>query len=405
MKGKGIFIWIILLELLLCLFSNIFLLRNKEDYADREYKVETGRAAIRIRSGDIPSPSEYHTVTEIKPFDPEENGNSDYMVAKAKDGTLYKIAYEIPENKWRAILILNISWGVMILVTILILIYIERTILKPFRDVSELPNELAKGNLSIPLKEEKNRYFGRFLWGMDMLRERLETEKADRLSLEQEKKTLILTMSHDIKTPLSAIKLYNRALSDHIYDSEEKQMEAYAGIEKNTRELEEYIDRIRDAAREDFLQIKVNDGEWYLSEVMEKTESLYREKAKEKRTEFVVEPYSDVLLKGDPERALEVLQNLLENAIKYGDGQLLRISFSDEEDCRLVTVENTGCTLPEREMLNIFDSFYRGSNSENVKGSGLGLYICRQLMRAMDGEVYAGVESGRFLVTAVFRKK
>ena len=108
-------------------------------------------------------------------------------------------------------------------------------------------------------------------------------------------------------------------------------------------------------------------------------------------------------------QALEVLQNILENALKYGDGKRIAIHFANEEDCRLVTVENTGCTLPERELPNIFDSFYRGSNSEKQKGSGLGLYICRQIMRAMDGEVYAEVKkSGKediFAVTAVFRKK
>ena len=72
-------------------------------------------------------------------------------------------------------------------------------------------------------------------------------------------------------------------------------------------------------------------------------------------------------------------------------------------------MENTGCTLPERELPNIFDSFYRGSNAEKQKGSGLGLYICKEIMRAMDGEVYAEVKKdGKedvFAVTAVFRKK
>ena len=94
----------------------------------------------------------------------------------------------------------------------------------------------------------------------------------------------------------------------------------------------------------------------------------------------------------------------MENALKYGDGRRITIRFSEEEDCRLVTVENTGCNLPEKELPSIFDSFYRGSNAENVKGSGLGLYICRQLMRAMDGEAYAEMGMDTFSVTAVFRK-
>ena len=95
----------------------------------------------------------------------------------------------------------------------------------------------------------------------------------------------------------------------------------------------------------------------------------------------------------------------MENALKYGDGRSIRITFADEEDCRLVTVENSGCKLPERELPNIFDSFYRGSNAKDQKGSGLGLYICRRLMQAMDGEVFAEIRGDNFEVTAVFRKR
>ena len=117
------------------------------------------------------------------------------------------------------------------------------------------------------------------------------------------------------------------------------------------------MEDIRDATREDFLQITVKDGEWYLSGVMQKLDALYAEKTGQSHTEFTVGEYTDCLLKGDPERGLEVLQNIMENALKYGDGKYISIRFSDEEDCRLVTVENTGCTLPERELPNLFDSF------------------------------------------------
>jgi signal transduction histidine kinase len=95
---------------------------------------------------------------------------------------------------------------------------------------------------------------------------------------------------------------------------------------------------------------------------------------------------------------------MLENAIKYGDGKEIRITLREEEDCKLLSVENTGCSLKEEELPNLFDSFYRGSNSQGVKGSGLGLYICRELMKKMDGEVFAEIRNGNFLVTAVIQK-
>ena len=118
----------------------------------------------------------------------------------------------------------------------------------------------------------------------------------------------------------------------------------------------------------------------------------------------VMEGMTDCLVKGDKERVIEVLQNIMENAIKYGDGRQITIAFSEEEDCRLVSVVNTGSSIPEAELVHIFDSFYRGSNADHVKGSGLGLYICRGLMHRMDGEVFAEQHEDGFLVTVVIRK-
>ena len=118
----------------------------------------------------------------------------------------------------------------------------------------------------------------------------------------------------------------------------------------------------------------------------------------------VMEDMTDCLVKGDKERVIEVLQNIMENAIKYGDGRQITIAFSEEEDCRLVSVVNTGSSIPEVELVHIFDSFYRGSNADHVRGSGLGLYICRSLMHRMDGEVFAEQSEDGFLVTVVIRK-
>ena len=148
----------------------------------------------------------------------------------------------------------------------------------------------------------------------------------------------------------------------------------------------------------------MNNGEFYLSEAMQDIQRYYKDKLSLQHTEFVMEGMTDCLVKGDKERVIEVLQNIMENAIKYGDGRQITIAFSEEEDCRLVSVVNTGSSIPEAELVHIFDSFYRGSNADHVKGSGLGLYICRSLMHRMDGEVFAEQSEDGFLVTVVIRK-
>ena len=101
---------------------------------------------------------------------------------------------------------------------------------------------------------------------------------------------------------------------------------------------------------------------------------------------------------------MEILQNIMENAIKYGDGRRIQISISEEENHILVEVENSGSFLSESELPHIFESFWRGGNVKNQAGSGLGLYICRQLIHKMDGEIFAECRGDLMSVTVVFVK-
>lgn len=145
-------------------------------------------------------------------------------------------------------------------------------------------------------------------------------------------------------------------------------------------------------------------GEFYLSELVLKTERYYTEKLSLIGTNFSVSRYVNCLLKGDLNRSVEVIQNVMENAVKYGDGKNISLDFSEEDGCILITVRNRGCTLADTDLPHIFESFWRGQNAENISGSGLGLYISRRLMREMHGEIFAQIQDGAMYVTAVFAK-
>lgn len=232
----------------------------------------------------------------------------------------------------------------------------------------------------------------------------MEQQKARELNLQRDKKMLLLSLSHDIKTPLSAIKLYAKALSRGLYTDKEKQLEIAESINAKADEIEHYVTQIVTASREDFLTLEVTMGEFYLAELVEKIRIYYAEKLSLVKTDFSVGEYRNFLIRGDLDRSIEVIQNMIENAIKYGDGRKISIHFSEEEGCALLTVRNSGCTLPDTDLPHMFDSFWRGTNAETEKGSGLGLYICRQLMRKMNGEAFAEIRSGDMCVTALFEK-
>ena len=408
-KFKIFIFWIVIVEILLILSTNRLYYNQNRDSDGKLYLVEARRLMKEIdeqKLGDLEIEAmrldQYETIAGIREFVAGEVCDNDYLVEEIA-GKLYRIEY-IEERSPRLPLYINLSLFGMMIVTTIVLVYVYHKVLKPFRDMSNLSYELAKGNLSIPVKEEKSKLFGRFLWGMDMLREKLEDNREKELEFQKERKTLILSLSHDIKTPLSSIELYSKALSEDLYDTQERKSEALQGIARNVKEIKGYVNEIVTASREDFLNLDVRMGEYYLSEVMKVTESYYRDKLSVIHTEFQVDEISECLVKGDPNRMVEVLQNVMENAIKYGDGRSIRISCGEEEDCKLIQIENSGCNLKKEELPNLFDSFYRGSNSTGMKGSGLGLYICKTLMRKMDGEIFAKINKNIFSITIVVRK-
>lgn len=417
---------ILVLEIIVLSICNYLMLGSLRKDAGRQYRVDISRAATElenvvtstgISAADLNYSREnscgtsagnfditkYPSLIRIGAFDGDKVIDNDYEVRRIS-GALMCFEYEIKPDL-HPLIYMNIGILLAIVITAAVLLYVGKKILKPFHQMSNLSVEIARGNLSAPIGEEKSRFFGRFLWGINMLRDNIETNKERELELQKDKKTLILSLSHDIKTPLSAIKLYARALDEDIYDTEEKRRDAISGIAHNASEIEKYVADIVTASKEDFLNLEVTMGEVYLKEIMDRIQALYTDKFAAQRTEFTIDEYTNVLLSGDSARLEEVLQNLLENAIKYGDGKWVKISFSDEEDCRLITVTNSGCSIKEEEASHIFESFYRGSNSENVSGSGLGLYIARSLMRMMHGEIYCTCKAPEsFSVTMVVKK-
>ena len=393
--------------ILLFAAANGILLRANTD-SGRPYLVEINRLTRVIEKDGLEgvdlSSCEY--VTAVKPFgDGFYDSHSDYAIREI-ESELYRFDYTAGSGaeRSRQILTVNFALSIMAVLTFGVMLYIRVTILKPFDRLKDVPYALSKGNLTEPIKESKRRFFGKFIWGLDMLRENMEQQKERELNLQRDRKMLLLSLSHDIKTPLTAIKLYAKALSKGLYADKEKQLEIARSIHAKADEIESYVTQIITASREDFLSLDVNMGEFYLSTLVENIKRYYGEKLTLIKTVFSVDEYADCLLSGDLDRSIEVIQNMMENAIKYGDGKKIAITFGEEDGCSLVTVRNSGCSLPDTELPHMFDSFWRGSNAQTEKGSGLGLYICRQLMHKMNGEVFAEIRGTDMCVTAVFQK-
>lgn len=421
--------------ILVLLFSNVVMIRFLKNGQDKTFEVELNRVhnlVVNRMNHDIDSNtfhpyeldidlSEYKYIVNIRVLYTDIMTTSEVDEFYRYDGSEYRIYPMIKEDKVVSyvrldyktdsmIVYRNINWFINCIILILIAIvtvvyaYVGKQIIKPFHQISELPYELAKGHLTRDIKESPNRFFGRFVWGLNLLRENLEELKKNELKLVKDKKLMILSISHDIKTPLSVIKLYARALCVNLYDTEEKKQEIARNIEEKSNEIEKFVAQIIDQTKTDFLHINVVMGEFYLADLIERIKYTYSERLNLLKTTLEIESYRNYLLKGDLERLIEATENVIENAIKYGDGTKININFMEEENYLLISITNWGNTLPDTEIVHIFESFYRGNNSFEKEGSGLGLYICKEILNRMDGEVYAQVIEDRISIILVVER-
>ena len=421
MKKENLYFILLLLLLVVGgVIVNYYMIHSMSDRDDEIVMVSLNRLKHELEeceNSGRPIPenlSAYEGVRKISAFDQTEFTDTEklnvffaeqegYCLMFSTGKTLYKIEYDISTVKGkRTFIATNIIFAVLFLVLLFIYYKLRKNILKPMKQITELPFELAKGNLSIPLKKDGKGAFGHFLWGMNLLRETMEENKNKNLELQKEKKVLLMSLSHDIKTPLSAIKLYVSALSKGLYKDEEKQKEIAEKLNEKTDEIERYMAEIVHASNEDFLHFEVNNSSFYSKELFERIHRYYDDKMTLNQIDFMLKAPDNCVLYGDLDRMEEVLQNLIENAIKYGDGKKIRLDAYRDEDSYIITVRNTGTPIAAKELPHMFDSFFRGSNVKKQAGSGLGLYICRQLMHRMDGEILAELaadeESGQKLM-------
>lgn len=398
--------------------SALFVHLGATKSSSKIYRVEMDRAADAIRAQQVNAMTaaeasaalselagKYPNLDRIVRNDGQEkffDSETTYSMFDV-EGTLYRMDYVIGDDaRIRSILhrmdLVLVILGVLVLV---FLLYVFVSIIAPFSKVSKYPEMLAKGNLTAPLTQSRSPYFRKFVWGLDMLRETLQAEREKNLEFTRDRNVMLLSLSHDLKTPLSAIKLYSAALKRNLYEDPEQKQHSVEQIAQKADEIEGYVSKLVQAAGEDFLDFTVRQEEFFLADVVEEIRAYYSDKLSGIGTEFVVEDYPNRLLRGDRDRLVEVLQNLMENAIKYGDGRKIALKYSTEDGASLLTVANTGEPVPEGEVEHIFDSFYRGSNVGTRTGSGLGLYISRKLMNRMGGEVFANPTEEGMEVTVV----
>ena len=232
------------------------------------------------------------------------------------------------------------------------------------------------------------------------MRRRLKESAEERVRMDKENKELISNISHDLKTPMTAIKGYVEGIMDGIADTPEKMERYMRTIYNKTNEMDHLINELTFYSKIDtnripytFSKLNVED---YFNDCAEEL-SLEMET---RNIELVYANYVDskVQIIADGEQIRRVIHNIISNSIKYMDKSrgIIQIRVKDVGDFIQVEIEDNGKGIAAKDLTNIFDRFYRTDVSRNSSkgGSGIGLSIVKKIMDDHGGKVWATSREG-----------
>jgi signal transduction histidine kinase len=226
------------------------------------------------------------------------------------------------------------------------------------------------------------------------LKAKLETAEEERKKA-QFQEDFMSTITHELRTPLGFIKGYTTTLlrADTKWDLT-KQNEILAIIDQETDTLQELIDNILDTAR-------LQSGTMPITFQQMRIEPIIRDVIKRIETQHPLnqvdyQPSSETsAIEGDPRRLAQVLSNLIINAIKYAPDAQIIVQTRERKMGITVVVKDTGPGIPAEELPHIFERFYRGTGTQVKHGSGLGLFICKQIIRSHHGRLSVESSPGK----------
>ncbi|MCR4646497.1 MAG: HAMP domain-containing histidine kinase [Oscillospiraceae bacterium] len=271
-------------------------------------------------------------------------------------------------------------------------LYVYRTILLPFRKMERFAVQVAAGNLDEPLMLEQDNLFGSFTHSFDIMRIELKEARQRENALKLKEKELVASLSHDLKTPITGIKLICELLSVKVQD-------AYVSgkvesIHQKAEQINVLVSDLLASTLDDLGELTVN--------CRDESAAILHELLQEHDSRGLVEEQGgipDCLLLTDRQRLSQIIGNLISNSYKYA-GTKIEVSYRIRDSFLEMAVQDYGEGVPADELDLLTNKFYRGKlNSEGKEGSGLGLYIASELMAKMGGELICSNRNGGFCVT------
>ena len=282
---------------------------------------------------------------------------------------------------------------ILVFTSLSIGLWIYRSIATPLVKLKKATQNIKEGNLDFVLEVEGDDEFSELCRDFEEMRKRLKESAEEKVLLDKENKELISNISHDLKTPITAVKGYVEGIMDGVADTPEKMNRYVKTIYNKTNEMDHLINELTFYSKIDtnripytFSKLNVED---YFSDCAEETGLELETRGIELVYANYVE--SGVQVIADGEQIRRVIHNIISNAIKYMDKPkgIIQIRVKDVGDFIQVEIEDNGKGIAAKDLTSIFDRFYRTDVSRNSSKGGIGLSIVKKILEDHGGKVWA----------------
>ena len=274
-------------------------------------------------------------------------------------------------------------------------LWIYRSIATPLVKLKKATQNIKEGNLDFVLDVEGNDEFSELCQDFEEMRKRLKESAEEKIILDKENKELISNISHDLKTPITAVKGYVEGIMDGVADTPEKMDRYVKTIYNKTNEMDHLINELTFYSKIDTNRIPYTISKLNVEDYFSDCAEEVGLELETRGIELVYANYveSGVQVIADGEQIRRVIHNLISNAIKYMDKPkgIIQIRIKDVGDFIQVEIEDNGKGIAAKDIVYIFDRFYRTDVSRNSSkgGSGIGLSIVKKILEDHGGKVWA----------------
>lgn len=284
---------------------------------------------------------------------------------------------------------LLIFLGVIVTLTIYLCFFLKDNVMLPLSDITECVKRILSGDFSYRIKYDYDTEVGTFCHSFEEMRDELKFSKEKEAAVKVSQKELLACISHDIKTPLTAIHGYVSGIKDGIV-KDRSGIENYCLIIlRRVKMLNKLLEDILESSKAELNKMNITLSEFYCGEFFKNILEDLSIEVKSKGLEFKAPSYiPDLIVNADKKRISQVMYNLVSNSIKYSKEEGEISIYFKTDSCYLnVYVKDTGIGISSADIPYIFKKFFRGekSRNQNIPGSGLGLSISKYIVEAHGG--------------------